>query len=142
MTHYPTTEQPLPSFSRAELACKGSGLLILAPGFGQALQGLRDALFAETGRRMFLNSACRSHAHNEAEGGHPRSLHVCDFPHWPTGGTCAVDVRAIEGEDDDYRDHLVVLAWERGWSVGINPRFIHCDLRTPYAGLKQAEFSY
>lgn len=135
-------ELTLPSFTADELRCKGSGLLILAPGFGQALQGLRDALFAETGRGMIINSACRSAAHNKVVGGHPRSLHVCDEPHWPTGGTCAVDVRAIKGEDDTYRQLLDALAWERGWSVGDHPRFLHLDLRTEYAGRPQARFTY
>lgn len=127
-----------PNFSAEELRCKGSGLLILAPGFGQALQGLRDAL----GAPMTINSACRSAAHNADVGGHPRSLHVCDTPHWPTGGCCAVDVRALAGRDDEYRAALEALAWARGWSVGVNPRFLHLDLRTQYAGLAQARFTY
>jgi hypothetical protein len=132
----------LPSFSQSELACKGNGILILAPGFAQALQGLRDALHRETGRGMVLNSACRSKAHNVAVNGHPRSLHVGDFPHWPTGGCCAVDVRAIAGRDDDYRKILDSLAWERGWSVGNHTQFLHLDLRTEYAGFEQKRFNY
>lgn len=128
----------LPNFSTSELACKGSGLLILAPGFGQALQGLRDAI----GAPMRINSACRSAVHNAKVGGHPRSLHVCDYPHHPTGGCCAVDIRAIEGVDDAYRQELAELSLARGWSVGYNPRFLHLDLRTAYAGLPQAEFTY
>jgi len=128
----------LPNFTADELRCKGTGLLILAPGFGQALQGLRDAL----GAPLPVNSACRSKAHNARVGGHPRSLHVCDEPHWPTGGCCAVDIGAVEGEDDWLRGRLVEAAWERGWSIGFHPLFIHLDLRTEYAGLPQAEFQY
>lgn len=128
----------LPNFLANELRCKGSGLLILAPGFGQALQGLRDAL-AEP---MIINSCCRSKSHNAAVGGHPRSLHVCDHPYWATGGTCAVDIGFVEGEDDMLRGKLVDLAWERGWSIGFHPQFIHLDLRSEYTGLKQVEFSY
>lgn len=138
MTRLVKVDASLPNFSTKELRCKGSGKLILAPGFGQALQGLRDAL----GEAMPLNSACRSHAHNIEVGGHPRSLHVCDLPHWPTGGTCAVDVRFVEGVHDKLRGRLVALAWERGWSIGFHESFIHLDLRTEYAGLVQAEFSY
>lgn len=128
----------LPNFSAAELRCKGSGMLILAPGFGQALQGLRDAL----GQPMPINSACRSKEHNRAVGGHHRSLHVCDEPHHPTMGCCAVDVGFIDGMHDDIRSKLKSLAWERGWSIGHNPRFVHLDLRTVYAGLPQAQFNY
>lgn len=128
----------LPNFSTAELRCKGSGKLILAPGFGQALQGLRDAF----GHPMTINSCCRSAQHNTAVGGHPRSLHVCDEPHWPTRGTCAVDVGLVEGQHDRLRGQLVELAWERGWSIGFHPLFLHLDLRTEYAGLTQAEFTY
>lgn len=127
----------VPSFSEAELRCKGSGLLQLAPGFAQALQGLRDVVGP-----MIINSACRSFAHNAAVGGHPRSLHVGDFPHWPTGGCCAVDVRAVLGEMDEFRSHLEAVAWARGWSVGFHPRFLHLDMRTEYAGLPQVRFHY
>lgn len=128
----------LPDFTEDELRCKGTGLLVLAPGFGQALQGLRDAM----GESLTINSACRSAVHNTAVGGHPRSLHVGDFPYWPTSGCCAVDIRAIEGEHDIFRAKLVEIAWARGWSVGFHPRFLHLDLRTQYAGRPQAEFQY
>jgi len=128
----------LPNFSMDELRCKGSGMLILAPGFAQALQGLRDAV----GVPMVINSCCRSKEHNAAVGGHPRSLHVCDEPYWVTGGACAVDVRAIRGEDDEFRAHLEAVAWARGWSIGFHPRFLHLDLRTEYAGRPQARFVY
>lgn len=132
------TERPLPNFSADELRCKGSGKLILAPGFGQALQGLRDAL----GEPMPVNSCCRSAAHNESVGGHSRSLHVCDLPYWQTQGTCAVDIGFVEGVHDKLRGRLVELAWKRGWSIGFHNLFLHLDLRTEYVGMMQAEFSY
>lgn len=127
-----------PNFSEDELRCKGSGKLQLAPGFGQALQGLRDAL----GESMTVTSACRSLNHNRAVGGHPKSLHICDFPPRNTGGCCSVDVAAVEGERDDYRAKLAEIAWARGWSIGFHPRFLHLDLRTQYAGLPQTRFTY
>ena len=132
------TKFSLPSFTEAELRCKGTGMLRLAPGFGQALQGLRDAF----GRPMTINSCCRAAEHNASVGGHPRSLHVCDEPYWPTRGTCAVDVRLVSGEHDELRDELVDIAWARGWSIGFHPRFLHLDLRSEYAGLQQARFNY
>lgn len=127
----------VPNFTREELQCKGSGKLILAPGFAQALQGLRDVF----GKPMKVNSCCRSREHNKAVDGHPRSLHVCDRPYHATGGTCAIDI-GITMVDKELREELAELAWERGWSVGFNPRFLHLDLRTEYAGLKQVRFSY
>jgi len=125
----------LPNFSEAELRCKGSGLLILAPGFGRELQALRD----EYGKPMIVTSCCRSEAHNRSVGGHPRSLHVCDFPAHDTGGCCAIDIASTwEGN----RNRLIFLAWKRGWSVGISSNFVHLDLRSKYTNLPQARFRY
>ncbi|MFP4137462.1 MAG: D-Ala-D-Ala carboxypeptidase family metallohydrolase [Halomonas sp.] len=142
----------LPDFTADELRCKGTGELRLAPGFGRALQGLRDALTLEWCREglpiedahraatMILNSACRAPTHNDAVGGHPSSLHLTEGGR-ETGGTCAVDVRAPE-TSPEYRSRLARTALRLGWSVGYHPRFLHLDLRTPYAGLPQAEFDY
>jgi hypothetical protein len=102
----------LPNFTVRELRCKGSGMLLLAPGFGDELQALRDAF----GGPMIITSACRSKSYNAAVGGHPRSLHVCES--------------------------LIDLAWERGWSVGDGPTFVHLDMRSKYTKLPQARFGY
>jgi hypothetical protein len=154
------SELSLPNFSAQELACRCCGLIKLAPGFGQALQGLRDALLVEFTRRytaaraetlapMHLSSACRCKQHNDrpasegGAGGHYRSLHVGDQPAHPTGGCCSVDVRAKQGRADEYRELLSQIAWARGWSIGYHPRFLHLDLRSqhvPY--LTQTRFDY
>lgn len=110
---------------------------MLAPGFLQALQGLRDAM----DEPMLLTSACRCKRHNQSIGGHPRSLHVGDEPHWPTRGCCAVDVAADESRGV-FRAKLASIAWARGWSVGTHSKFLHLDLRTEYAGLPQSRFYY
>lgn len=135
----------LPNFSKAELECQcGCGLAHFAPGFPQALQGLRDAM----GEAIVLSSACRCKAHNlrpvyeGGAGGHPRSLHVGDYPYWPTGGTCAVDVKADEVKDRAFRAKLAELAWERGWSIGFHPKFLHLDGRSWYTSLPQTQFRY
>lgn len=128
----------MPSFSSAELGCRCCGLTSFAPGFVQALQGLRDAV----GEPMILTSACRCATHNEAVGGHPRSLHVGDEPARDTGGCCAVDVRAPVETHQEFRDRLIQLAEARGWSVGLHPRFLHLDLRTAYTDLPRARFNY
>lgn len=121
-------------FAHSELACRATGIVKLAPGFGEKLVTLRKSL----GRPMIVNSCCRSAAHNRAVRGHPRSLHVYDEPHWPTGGTCAIDIRAT---DPAYRILLTSLAIDQGWSVGVASGFIHLD-RRDFAGLPQNIFDY
>lgn len=124
-------------FSEAELACKGSGMLILAPGFGEALVRLR----MDFGRPMSVTSACRSAAHNARIGGHPRSLHVCDKPYWPTGGCCAIDIAMRDGA---YNLRLLGLAERQGWAVGINfqKNFIHLDRRADFNAGEPSLFPY
>lgn len=139
-------------FSRTELACRGSGLLILAPEFADFLLELRLAMDMP----MFVNSACRSKEHNRSVNGHPRSLHVCDFPHWPTQGCCAIDVSTHKyspeenrwfERPDNYRARLRDIAWDLGWSVGHGATFLHLDRRTNYiprefSQHRQIEFPY
>jgi len=121
-------------FKREELACKGSGLLQLAPGFAEALAYLR-VLFD---RPMSVNSCCRSAAHNRTIGGHARSLHVCDDPAHPTGGAAAID---IASRDTATNLDLVRLALPLGWSVGVAKWGIHLDRRVDF-GLPQGLFGY
>ena len=123
------------NFSPDEMRCKGTGMLIVSDQFMDDLQLLR----AEFSRPMFLTSACRSAAHNNSVGGHPRSLHVCDEPARPEQQGClAVDVAVTDGS---YRGHLVSTAWRLGWSVGWNKTFVHLD-RRDFVGLKQTTFDY
>lgn len=143
-------------FTAGELQCRDSGLLIIAPGFADKLKELR----VEFNQPMIINSACRSREYNDRPrnlggvGGHPRSLHVCDYPHWPTGGCCAVDVSTHRwtGEEWverglDYRSLLEWLAWDLGWSIGYGRTFLHLDRRTDYIPKgfmqhKQTRFNY
>ena len=105
-------------FSRSELACPTTDELRLATGFGEALERLRVELDAP----IYLTSACRSPTHNAKVGGHPRSLHLTVNEHHGTGGTCAVDAVAIEGE---YRAKIISIQsrFSRGQSPahGGNP---------------------
>jgi hypothetical protein len=124
-------------FTPAELACRASGGLRLAPGFGDLLVILRLAY----GQPMRVTSCCRSAAHNKAVGGDPRSFHVFDDPAHPTGGTCAIDIAAA---DAAIAHDLVAAAMRLGWSVGVprqGVRFIHLD-RRDLAGLPPAVFGY
>ena len=122
-------------FSRSELACPTTDQVRLAAGFGEALERLR----VELDEPMHLTSACRSPMNNAKVGGHPRSLHLVINSHWGTGGCCAVDVAATDGE---YRAKLITLALDQEWSVGVASNFIHLDQRSRYCGLPQVVYHY
>lgn len=124
-------------FTDAELRCWHCGMLKLHRGFREALEALRDALK----RPMLITSACRCKAHNDAVGGHPKSLHIGDVPQHPGQTGClAVDVATPTGA---FRGDLFRLAWERGWSIGWNAKrgFLHLDRRVD-VGLPQSSFDY
>lgn len=131
-------DSPCRWFSRSELACKGSGLLRLHPGFALRLDALREAL----GRPMVLTSACRSELHNRRVGGAPNSFHICDVAARPGQAGClAVDVRVRDRQE---AAALVRAALDLGWSVGVpsdSKGFIHCDARD-LLNLPQAVFGY
>ena len=100
----------LDHFSHSELACPTTDQVRLASGFGEALERLRVELDVP----IYLNNACRSPLHNAKISGHPRSLHLVVNSHWGTGGTCAVDVVAIDGE---FKAKLITLALDQeAWS--------------------------
>ena len=61
-----------PSFSPAEIACRGTGQLKLHPEALDKLQALRDRL----GKPLIVRSAYRSPEHNRNVGGAPRSKHM------------------------------------------------------------------
>ena len=122
-------------FSHSELACPTTNQVRLAAGFGEALERLRVELDAS----MHLTSACRSPLHNAKISGRPRSLHLVINSHWGTGGCCAVDVAATDGQ---YRAKLITLALDQDWSVGVASNFIHLDRRSRYCGLPQVLYHY
>jgi len=61
-----------PNFSRAEIACRGTGKLKLHPEALDTLQALRDRL----GKPLIVRSGYRSPEHNRAVGGATRSKHM------------------------------------------------------------------
>ena len=61
-----------PSFSPAEIACRGTGKLMVDERAMDMLQALREKL----GKPMILNSAYRSPEHNRSVGGAKRSKHL------------------------------------------------------------------
>ena len=125
----------LDHFSYSELACPTTDQVRLAAGFGEALERLRVELDAP----IYLTSACRSPLHNAKVDGHPRNLHLIINGHWGTGGTCAVDVVANDGE---FKAKLITLALDQDWSVGVASNFIHLDQRSRYCGLPQVVYHY
>ncbi len=61
-----------PNFSPAEIACRGTGKLLINEPALDKLQALRDRL----GKPMIVRSAYRSPEHNRAVGGATRSKHL------------------------------------------------------------------
>jgi len=61
-----------PSFSPREMACKGTGMLVIDTDAMDKLQALRDAL----GKPLIITSAYRSPEHNRAVGGAEASKHL------------------------------------------------------------------
>lgn len=114
-------------FTYDELHCPRTGTVQLARGFSSELKELRLAFELP----MIVNSCCRSKEYNTDIGGHHRSLHVWDYPYWPTGGTCAIDI-SIRNMSEAVKKELVGLAFYLGWSVGIAETFLHLDRRSDY----------
>ena len=125
----------LDHFSRSELACPTTDQVRLAASFGEALERLRVELDAP----KHLTSACRSPMHNAKVRGHPRSLHLIVNGHWGTGGMCAVDVVAIDG---NFKAKFIALSLDQDWSVGVASNFIHLDQRSRYCGLPLVLYHY
>lgn len=122
-------------FSHRELACPTTGVVKLAPGFGEALIELRIK-FAHP---MTINSCCRSASHNREVGGHAHSLHVYDTPYHATGGTAAIDI--AWPSPSFQRLDLLSLALAMGWSVGVAKWGMHFD-RRDFARLPPMVFGY
>jgi len=121
-------------FTEEEMQCKGTGVVKLAPGFGDTLMDLR----IEFNAPMSVISGCRSTAHNKRVGGAQDSFHIYDKADGI--GTCAVDVAT---PDAQYRTRLVKLALSKGWCVGIKRTMVHLDRRTDYyPAYKQVIFVY
>jgi hypothetical protein len=78
MTHYahwrdvPAGAWRWPNFSPAEIACRGTGKLLVNEAALDKLQALRDRL----GKPLIVRSAYRSPAHNRAVGGAKASRHL------------------------------------------------------------------
>ena len=100
-------------FKPSELACRGSGSLLVVPSFIDACERLRS-LFASP---LTINSSYRSPRHNALVGGSPKSRHV------------QADAADFSTRNID-RDLLLRLALEQGWTgIGKYNTFLHLDRR-------------
>lgn len=125
------------NFSPMEMACRGTGRLVVTDAFMTELQVLRDML----DEPMHVTSGCRTLEHNKNIEGAPRSFHVCDSDmERGQNGCLAVDIAATEGF---YRGKLFTHAFKNGWSVGWNAKrgFLHLDRRVD-VGWRQTTFDY
>ncbi len=69
---FPPAEWRWPDFSPAEMACRGTGQLLIDEVALDRLQALRDRI----GKPMIVQSAYRSPEHNKRVGGAKRSQHL------------------------------------------------------------------
>lgn len=101
------------SFSPREVACKGTGQLIVDEDAMNRLQALRDAL----GKPLLLTSAYRSPQHNRAVGGAKASKHMEGI---------AFDVR-MENHDPHRFEAAARAAGFSGFGYYPRSGFMHID---------------
>jgi zinc D-Ala-D-Ala carboxypeptidase len=112
---YPMSQWRWPDFSPQEMACRGTGQLMIVPQAMDKLQSLRTKLAAP----MIVNSAYRSPQHNAAVGGTKASKHM---------EAIAFDIRM----DNHDPDAFIAAALSVGFNgIGTYPKqnFVHVDAR-------------
>lgn len=130
-----TTDIGLLHFSHAELACKGTGIVKLAEGFGQWIDEIRISW----DKPLTVNSCCRSVEHNKAVGGVPNSYHLFDLP-GRDFDTCAVDFAISANQRREFV--AMILRKFPDASIGIAKTFVHVDRRNHYDGSPPTLFTY
>lgn len=105
-----------PSFSPAEIACRGTGKLLVNEQALDKLQALRDRL----GKPLIVRSAYRSPEHNKAVGGAPRSKHM---------DGAAFDIAMANHDPHAFEDAARAVGF-LGFGFYPEPRndFMHVDL--------------
>jgi zinc D-Ala-D-Ala carboxypeptidase len=120
MTHYqswrdvPESAWRWKNFSPRELACKGTGSLLVDPTALDRLQALRDRL----GVPLLVTSAYRSPEHNRKVGGAKDSFHLKG---------CAFDIR-MENHDPHAFEMAAREEGFRGFGYYPKQGFMHIDL--------------
>jgi len=130
------TDIGLRYFTNAELACKESGKLVLAPGFGEWLDDIRE----QWGQPLKITSCCRSLVYNAKVGGRPNSYHIYNHPDRDFG-TCAADIAITAGMERRAFIEMLLKNFD-DCSIGVNSKFIHIDRRTHYDGSGEVLFTY
>ena len=102
-----------PSFSPREIACKGTGQLVIDDEALGKLQKLRDAL----GKPLILTSAYRSPAHNKRIGGAKASKHMEGI---------AFDVR-MDNHDPHTFEAAARAVGFTGFGYYVKSGFMHID---------------
>jgi hypothetical protein len=112
---FPMDQWRWPSFSPQEMACRGTGRLVVVPAAMNKLQALRDML----GKPIIINSAYRSPEHNAAVGGAPNSKHIEGL---------AYDARMDNHDPAVYIAAALAVGFT---AIGTYPRqnFVHVDDR-------------
>ncbi|MBB4314589.1 YcbK family protein [Roseospira marina] len=107
-----------PHFSPAEIACRGTGEILVHPQALDALEALRAAL---GGKPLIVNSAYRSATHNKAVGGATHSKH--------REGT-AFDIACGNVHPTVLRDAAMACGFQ---AAAYYPKqgFVHVDLGPP-----------
>lgn len=115
-THWneiPETAWQMKYFKPYEIACRGTGAILINDEGLSALDDLRSLL----GNSVSLSSAYRSPYHNAKVGGAPLSSHVKGH---------AFDVR-LQGRDKEVIRRLAEKAGFKGFGMHYNT-FIHIDM--------------
>lgn len=115
-------------FSFSEIACPCCKVALLAEGFLDRMNELREKL----GHPLLVNSMCRCAKHNAAVAGRSKSFHLINCKEL-TGlsGACAADISAL-GWSEEKRQKFIATVKEDGWSLGVARTFFHIDLRSFY----------
>lgn len=129
-------EPIITNFTAGELACPTSSRIKVDKRFLERLWTLRYIIE----RSLVINSCCRSFSHNTLVGGHWRSLHLMDNPHWDTLGTMACDISILNWGQEGI-DELLEIARDLNFSVGLANTFVHLDCRE-LIGLPRIDFTY
>ena len=110
----PATAWRWPNFSPAEIACRGTGKLLVDETALDALQALRTRL----GRPLIIRSAYRSPEHNRAVGGAKASKHMEGI---------AFDIAMANHDPEAFEAAARAIGFQ---GFGFYPRsgFIHIDL--------------
>lgn len=105
-------------FSPQEVACRGTGLVLLTPQSREALKKLDD-LRRAMGHPLFLNSAYRSPQHNKAVKGARNSYHMRGV---------AFDVSMTNVDPHRFEAEAGRLGFS-GIGIYVRSNFIHIDTR-------------